>query len=656
MTFMISTEQSLTSDRFKPLHWLQHIGYVRLVLSGLLLAGVGYLLLHYPLKPLWLAGFLIAYAGITLRYPNSWLFFLPALLPIMDFTPWTGRFFFDEFDVFLLTTIALQLWHKPAQAPIYALFNQTTLILFGLFMLFYCISLLLGLLPLAPIDNNAFSNYYSNYNSLRVGKGVLWGALLLPFLNQALQNNAQTKLYLAYGILTGLTAVIIVAIIERTLFVSLFDFSTHYRINALFSTMHTGGGHIESYLMLSLPFIGVLFCHSRATTHSKVFGIILFVSGVYVLLVTFSRGGYIGFAVGFISFIASVMLRSRHIQWRKPKQLISVLLLVLLVPLMAVPVFQGQLIQQRFNIFAKDKDIRTNHWLDAINMMDDSVMTHLLGMGIGSYPRTYFWLNNENVIPATYKIEKDIDNEYLRLRGGDDLYMGQYLNLAPKTQYHLHLDVRSAIENGTLNVALCEKSLIYSLRCSSASLAIKDATPDTWQSIDYVLDTGEVGEKSANIAVGLLARPVQLSIHNGNGAGKVLDIDNIKLIASDDSNQVANGDFTYGLDRWFFGTEKHHPWHILNLWVHILFDQGFIGLALFILLLFSCLQNIYKKLVYDLFSTIFLSSLLAFIVVGWVDSPFDAPRITVLFFLIMVCALANSSSSENFVLQDAHTR
>lgn len=630
----------------------QQADYKRLVLSCLLLTIVSVTVFHYPIAPLGLAGFLVCYGYLLNRHPDAWLFCIPALLPIMDFTPWTGRFFFDEFDLVVLTTVALQLWQRPKKNTI-ALFSRITVVLFYLYSFFYLISLLRGLLPLQPVDANSFSNYYSNFNSLRVGKGVIEGAMLLPALIRVLQNNSKAKAILSYGVIAGLTGVIAVSILERFLFTGVFDFSSEYRINALFSTMHTGGGHIESYLMLGLPFIVVLFFTDSVPIISRVLGGVLFVTGLYVLLVTFSRGGYIGFAVGFMVLIVCLMVRIKGTMMHHSKQIVMVFLAALIIPVLAIPVFQGQLIKHRFNIFSEDKIIRTNHWLDAIRMMDDTMTVHLLGMGVGSYPRTYFWLNTEKVIPASYKIGTEANNQYLQLRGGDALFMGQSLRVIPHTHYRLQVNVRSQVDKAALSIAVCEKSLIYSLRCSNALLPIKLMPNITdWQFIDYPIDTGEVAEKSANIAAGLLSRPVQLTLANGNGAGKVIDVDNIKLMDEHGKNQLANGDFSKGLDRWFFATEKHHPWHILNLWVHVLFDQGLIGLILLLLLLLSCIYQLYKKVTYDPFAPLCLSALCAFSVVGWVDSPFDAPRITLLFFLIVVCSLANIPQASNNILKN----
>lgn len=158
-----------------------------------------------------------------------------------------------------------------------------------------------------PINANSFASYYCNYNSLRVGKGVIWAVLLLPLLQQAVRRYRYAPLYFWYGVLIGLAGVIAASCRERLLFPGLFDFSRNFRIIGLFSSMHTGGGHIDAYLALTLPFIAVLFLYSSRPWLTWPLGIMLFVTGLYVLLVTFSRCPYFAVAVGFVVLVLSLL-------------------------------------------------------------------------------------------------------------------------------------------------------------------------------------------------------------------------------------------------------------------------------------------------------------------------------------------------------------
>jgi len=593
-------------------------------------------LFYYPIAPVWLGLFLIGYTTLLVYFSYAWLIVIPALLPLMDFAPWTGRFFFDEFDLLLLTTLAFYFWQKPKLRN-RSLLSIPTIILLAMFSLLYAVSLFKGLLPLPELNANAFNNYYSNYNSLRVGKGYLWSLSLLPLLQITVRRYHYTLHYFANGVLLGLTGVAIFAIIERLVFVGLFNFASDYRINALFSTMHAGGGHIESYLMLSLPFITLLFINSEHRLLSNVSGIILFIIGLYTLLVTFSRGGYIGFVIGFAVLLLALLVCFRT-KLRVTKKPLLILPLLAISLLMALPVLRGSMIQQRFNAIDQDHDSRTHHWHDALTMRDGDVATTLFGMGLGSYPRTFFWLNNENTHPATYEIANENGNNYLRLRGGDALFMGQYLTIEPHIPYRLVLDVRGESDKVALSTSICEKSVQYSLRCSAV---VTTTNKHDWEHVEQVINSNEVGER---VASGLLKRPIQLAFYNGNGSGKLLDVDNVQLINAAGTNILANGDFTQGSDFWFFAAEKHNPWHIFNFWVHLLFDQGWLGVSVFFLLFANAIYTLCRQLPrQNVFAAILLSSFSGFMVVGFVDSPFDAPRLTLLFFLLLFFALFRPS-------------
>ena len=589
-------------------------------------------LFDYPLSPVLLGILLITYTALLAYFPYAWLLAVPALLPIMDFTPWTGRFFFDEFDLLVLTTLAYFYWQKPYES-IRSLLSITSLFLLIVFTISYGISLLIGLMPLSELNANAFSNYYSHYNSLRVGKGYIWALLLLPLLQLTVRRYRYALYYFASGILLGLAGVAMFAVIERIVFVSLFDFASDYRINALFSTMHAGGGHIESYLMLSLPFITLLFVNSAHARVKSLLGVVLFIIGLYALLVTFSRGGYFGFISEFMVLVIALLVAYRK-QWLASKKPLLILLLLVISVVMVLPVLNGNMIQQRFKMLEQDHESRSYHWHDALAMRDNDITTALFGMGLGSYPRTFFWLNTENSHPASYEIATENGNNYLRLRGGDSLFVGQYLSIKPHATYRLVMDARSEMEQATVSTSLCEKSLQYSLRCSSVATPLHK---QGWEHVEQIINSNTVGEY---VAGGLLQRPIQLTFYNGNGLGKLVDVDNVQLLDEAGADVLVNGDFKKGSDFWFFATEKHNPWHIFNFWIHLLFDLGWLGSITFSLLFAKALYTLCRRLLrVDIFACVLLSSFSGFMVVGFVDSPFDAPRLTLLFFLLLFFAL-----------------
>ena len=176
---------------------------------------------------------------------------------------------------------------------------------------------------------------------------------------------------------------------------------------------------------------------------------------------------------------------------------------------------------------------------------------------------------------------------------------------------------------------LCEKSVQYSFRCKIASLQHGPAATG-WEPREVKLDSGQVGS-----APWLLRRPVALSIANAR-LGSVVDVDNVRLLDESGRDLIANADFSGGGAHWFFSVDDHLPWHIDNLWVQILFEQGWAGaVVLTVAVLISLTRLATGMWRGDLFSATLLAALGGFLLIGLTESLFDGPRVTTLFFLLL---------------------
>ncbi|HEX8406031.1 MAG TPA: hypothetical protein VF670_15515 [Duganella sp.] len=276
-------------------------------------AALGCALGVYPLQPLqgsWLAPLLLAYTALLWWRPVLWLFALPALLPIVDLAPLTGWFFLEEIDLLLMVTAGVCYWHTD-RAPS-ALPRWTPPFRYGLVLLAVAcaIGLWRGLAPLAAPDVNAFNNYLSPYNALRVGKAWLWALILLPPLRRAAgpQLHGVYRLFVP-GLLTGLFFVTCAAIGERLQFPGLLNFSSDYRITAPFSAMHTGGAALDGFLALTFPVLA-MWLFGRASVARTAAALVLLPLALYAGLATFSRGLYLAYAV-----TATVLLCSALPGW-----------------------------------------------------------------------------------------------------------------------------------------------------------------------------------------------------------------------------------------------------------------------------------------------------------------------------------------------------
>jgi hypothetical protein len=181
---------------------------------------------------------------------------------------------------------------------------------------------------------------------------------------------------------------------------------------------------------------------------------------------------------------------------------------------------------------------------------------------------------------------------------------------------------------------LCEKILFNSRKCQWLKVDVKTGEQE-WQHRAQTFNNGEVGA-----GTWLTSRPVQFSLYNP-APGTVIQVDNVRLLDAQGQDLLKNGDFSNGGDFWFFKSGDHLFWHAKNLWVHLLFEQGWLGMVVFTLLLILALVRLARGvLLGNLDATVLLASVGAWIVVGGVDSLVDAPRIALLVYATLFIGAA----------------
>ena len=265
----------------------------------------------WPLNHAALAAALGAYAALLYRYPDAWLLVLPALLPVLDLAPWTGRFFFDELDLLLLLTAAAGYWRLGADDARAAL-PRFFLVLLALAAASAALAAWIGATPLAPLDANAFSNYSSRYNSLRVAKGIGWALLLLPLMRRAAGPGlAGLERRFVPGMLLGLALASLAVVWERAVFPGLFNFASDYRPTAPFSAMHTGGAALDAYLALAFPFVAAWLLEPGPRRRLPL-ALLLLLLGSYAGLALFSRDIYLAYGCSGAVIGVLALLRGRR--------------------------------------------------------------------------------------------------------------------------------------------------------------------------------------------------------------------------------------------------------------------------------------------------------------------------------------------------------
>ena len=287
-----------------------------------LAAGAG-LAVHHPLLPLAaLAAFTLWCVAVAWR-PGIWLFVVPALLPLLNFAPWTGWLAFEEFDLLLLGVAAGGHAHLLLAQPLAldrpARMSRQRAVFVGLAAAFTALGLVALQRGVASAPASAtgdlwlsgFQGYTDPLNSWRVFKSLLHAALLWPLLRREVQRDAATAARrLAAGMLAGLAVVTLAVVWERTAYPGLWNFSSRYRTTALFWEMHVGGAAIDAYLALATPFVAWALWSARTPLRWAMAAGLALLTG-YACLTTFSRGVYA--AVAGPLLLLGWLLASRHV-------------------------------------------------------------------------------------------------------------------------------------------------------------------------------------------------------------------------------------------------------------------------------------------------------------------------------------------------------
>ena len=629
-----------------------------------------------------------AAAALVWWRPVLALALLPAALPVLDLAPWTGRFFWDEFDILLLAVLAVG-WHRSrpvgrglaratgrSGAPAGFAALQTAAL--GLLGLSLALSALRGLLPWQWPDLNSFSSYYSGWNALRIFKGALWAAAWVALFRRLPQASAAKQAVFGCGVLTGLALTVLQVGWERLAFPGLLDFASDYRITGPISAMHTGGAYIECWLAIGSAFgLWAVLRPGQAAWRTAAGALVL--ASTYALAVTYSRNGYgaglvvagvmAGMAARRVARLAAINaaqagLRTGPLpQGRKPTPLLLPLAGVLvLMAAVALPVLTGPFARARLTDLARDHAVRLAHWQDAITLRPPGGLNLLLGAGLGSYPAAHYWRSAEPVHAGSYALADEPGRRFLRLGTGAPVYIEQVVPVQAGQRLQLALAVRGPA-SATLGVMLCEKWMLTSAACATVALqadkpaaaAAKSDTATAWRTVTVLLST-----EGWPRTQGRVGRPVKLAVFHGGGDGTV-DVSRLVLTAqatdakpaiptaqSDSSTTplLRNGDFSAGLDHWFFSTDVDPPWHVHSTPVAVWFEQGWLGVLAWSLAaglaVCAAARRAWRG---DLNGAAVLAALLAAGVCGAVNTLTDAPRFLTLLLVLMWLAGERGSTS-----------
>lgn len=302
----------------------------------------------------------------------------------------------------------------------------------------------------------------------------------------------------------------------------------------------------------------------------------------------------------------------------------------------------GAYMGKRLTDSSGDGQGRQAHWGRSLALMKDG--DWLLGKGLGRYWAVQTQTGRDEDQTGDLRLLQagpGRSSQALVLTSGrHDLGSAEALRLAQRVGSHADLPVTLSLRARAdtalrLDVEVCTKHLLYPGQCQGAQLSVP-AQPGQWQLLSIRLK----GEP-------FLAQPdrrprlVVFSISLGNHARRV-ELDDLSLTDAVGQPMLANGDFEQGLARWYFTSDRYHmPWHMKNMALHLLFEQGLLGLSAFALLagaaLWRCAFGAARG---HPLAPAMAGAIMALLLVGLVDSVLDMPRLALLTLLMLAIALA----------------
>lgn len=322
--------------------------------------------------------------------------------------------------------------------------------------------------------------------------------------------------------------------------------------------------------------------------------------------------------------------------------------------LLAIPVSASYYAGERFVSTAGDWQGRLRHWQQALAILPQQAAPRLFGMGLGTFPTSYYWHNQPGETPARISYVGQSGQHHVRLASagyragyGEPLRVLQRVEVKPATPYTLSLQVRRPAALPVLQARLCQRLLLYAQHCVNVPLRLPPPTPH-WQHLAATFDSRALGQ-----GAWLQRAPVQLELAAiGASQPALIEIGQLSLRGPDGRELLANGSFSEGGTYWFFSSDHHHlPWHIKNIGLQLLIEAGWCGVLAHLLLLVlatACWWRQARAGARDgsgAGAVAMLAASTGFLAVGMFDSLLDVPRLALLFYLLLLCALLHRPAS-----------
>lgn len=618
---------------------------------------------QHPVAPLGVLASVWLVTTVTAWRPSRWLFWLPALMPVLNFFPWTGWWLLDESDLLVLAVLAGGYGRLAWSAPLIAgqpvpRWLPGAGIGLALCVVQACWRGWLDAPPLPPhtgwqdaLLQGLHADHLSAWNSVRVAKSFAWAILLAPLAWGAVRADRQAAgLAFVRGMVAGLALVGVLVLRERASQVGLLDFVSGYRTSAAFWEMHVGGGAIDAYLALAAPL--ALWAVWMAPTRGRwwlALGLLWLT--IHGLLTTYSRGVVGAFVIAVLGWaLATRVFHLPHDGHGPGRRRVVVATLIGLFIQGGVVIGAGAFLGHRLERTGQDLQSRWTHWERGLGLLQSSASDRAAawwGLGMGRFTAHYSALDVVGELPGRAEWLRDGQGRGVLALSGPDRRDHLALRFGLTQRVRLHaaegytVKLRLAGDPGhEVLVSLCQRHLIHTLTCQWASAAVSPRDPGGRGWISLRLTGHPLPVPASALQAGDVL-PAVLTLH-ATRAGQTSHVRAVQLWDGQGRQLLQNTDFNAWLSHWMPAAEAYYqPWHIDNLYLDLLLELGALGGLLLAALAFAAVLCVYRGLAAcDALGWGYGVALLGVLAVGSLISITEVPRVMLLILLTLVMVLS----------------
>lgn len=596
----------------------------RIWIAGLIVALGLYLAVKHPAWPILQTILVFVFSSLVYFRWYFYPFFFVMLFTVGDLYPLTGQLAIQEYDSLLLAATG-GLLVSPYLNNFHVVGVVGGWFKVGWFLLACSLitGSVIGVYRLPMSDwGDQLSVYFTKWNVLRVGKGILWGLVFyrLTYLLQVRDRILWSR-YFILGMLLASAYVGCWVAFERAIFPGIFNLSEVYRATGPFFTMHIGDQHIDAFLILVFPVVfgTTTSCVQRIDgwrNFALVFMCFLILTlTCHAVFATMSRGTLLALSVQLSLLLMGFFLSRGRVVIKTA----IVSLVIVIVPLIGLfsLVFYSAL-ANRFESSIEDTQGRFEHWSTIVQKGTTGIGGLIVGHGIGCFP-SMMAVHRELAIPPVVW-HADGKNGYIKLQPGWPLYIERLaLPLEHASESSPRLCVESIGRDGErVGLYRVEKSLLQSYRYQETENLVKSGNDTTlgWPS-DFTEDTSDDHKFSR-------FRPVYIGVSPPRIASLVLK-------NSDQGNDMISNSSSYP---WIFTCDDHLVWRAKNFLVHAYYEQGLLGVVAWIcLVVASVCYGLHALGSTDFDQQIILwlgLSVIGFVIVGMFGTLIDTPWISAL--------------------------